>query len=333
MSRVKKISKIVILTVLTVVVLFYLLPNVTYIEQSLEINTTPDKIFELVNSPEKWTEWYTPLRKDHEVRLHFSGPLNGKGAKLDWTSSYRKMKGGSIYIRNAKNNRNVAAVVDVNDRHSSIMTFKIKPVNRTSSLLTITSRLSFPQDSLLHYLRMVFDRSEELRIIDYIENIGEAAIKKADGIPVHVQRADSFQYISITNRCKWEDLAQNKKDLYQKLLAFVAVSGMKITDRPISVYHRIEDDHIIYEMGIPVEGYAENSSGDILCKTMEATNCVTADHYGSYDTLGDAHNAIMVWLSRFGKETSGNPWEIYVTDPLAEPDSNKWLTRIFYPIN
>ena len=33
-----------------------------------------------------------------------------------------------------------------------------------------------------------------------------------------------------------------------------------------------------------------------------------------------------------GLEAGGAPWEVYVTDPGAEPDKSKWRTDIFFPV-
>ena len=188
---------------LTVVVLFYLLPNVAFIEQSLEIRATPDKVFEIINRPVNWTEWYTPLRDTSGVKLRFIGTSAGKGAGMKWVGRNPKNADGIMNIRNSKNNRNVTAVVTINEKRSAVMNFRIKPVGMDASMLTITSRLQFRQDSLLHYLRLMFDRSDELEIIDYLKNIDNAAIEKTGGIDVFLQRIESFSFIGIVDSCSW----------------------------------------------------------------------------------------------------------------------------------
>ncbi len=331
MKRTKKVGKIITLTVLTIAVLFYLLPNVTVIEQSLEINAPPDKIFELVNRPDKWTEWYVPLQNRSGVQIRFFGPSEGKGAGMHWTSNDAKKSDGTVNIRNSKNNRNVSAVVNINDRHSAVMNFRIKPGKDNASLLTVTSRLQFPQDSLLHFLRMMFDRSDELDVIECLENIDDAAAVKAEGIKTRLQYVDSFAYIGIVDSCAWKDVASRMKESYEELLVFAAKSGITITNRPIAVYHKLGEDKVVFETGIPVNNTVL-PSGRIRYRVMPAGNNVEADYYGSYDTLEDGHNAIQQWLMRYRRKVNGPPWEMYVTDPATEPDPNKWLTRIYYPV-
>ena len=38
------------------------------------------------------------------------------------------------------------------------------------------------------------------------------------------------------------------------------------------------------------------------------------------------------WIVREGLEPAGVPWEVYVTDPGAEPDPSKWRTDLYFPV-
>ena len=332
MKQTKKIGKIITLTVLTVVALFYLLPNVAYIEQSLEIKATPDKVFDLINRPENWTEWYTPLQDTSEVQIRYIGSSEGKGAGMKWANNHPRKSSGIMNIRNSKNNRNVTAVVTVNDRRSAVMNFRIRPAGMDAAMLTISSRLQFRQDSLLHYLRLMFDRSDELAVIDYLENIDDAAIGKAEGIDVQLQRIDTFSYIGVTDSCALADVSQRIENLYNELLIFGAKSKIDLTSRPIVIYHRIDEKRTVLEMGIPVNEKIP-VSGRVQFKTIPGGDHVVANYYGSYDTLEDGHNAIQHWLMRYRRKMTRPPWEMFVTDPATEPDPNKWLTRIYYPVD
>ena len=332
MKKTKKIGKIITLMALTIAVLFYLLPNVAMIEQTMEIRATPDKIFELINCPVNWPEWYTPLRDASGVNIRFIGTSAGKGSGMKWASNDPDASSGIMNIRHSKNNRNVTAVVTINDRRSSVMNFRIRPVGTDAAMLTVTSRLQFRQDSLLHYLRLMFDRSDELETIDYLENIDEAALAVTGGIEVHLQRIESFSFISIMDSCVLDDVSQRLSELYNELLVFGVKSGVAITTRPIAIYHRFDENWAVFEAGIPVIEKLP-VSGRILYKTMPESDHAAADYYGSYDTLEDGHNAVQQWLMRYRRKLTGYPWEMYVTDPAAEPDPNKWLTKIFYPVD
>ena len=332
MKRAKKIGKIVALTVLTIVALFYLLPNVAHIEQSSEVSAAPDKVFELIARPANWTQWYTPLLDSLGVKIQFIGTPAGKGAGMKWANRNSETSTGMMHIRNVKNNRNVTAIVTINDKRSAVMNFKIRPSGTDASMLTITSRLQFRQDSLLHYFRLMFDRSDETDVIGYLENIDEAAIGITGGIEVQLQRVEAFSYIGILDSCALEDISSQMQNLYNELLVFGAKQSKDMTARPIAIYHRFDEKKAVFEMGIPVVE-PMSVSGQIRFMTMPEKEHAVADYYGSFDTLEDGHNAVQQWMIRYRRKLTGYPWELYVTDPSTEPDSNKWLTKIFYPVN
>ncbi|MBK6522736.1 MAG: GyrI-like domain-containing protein [Sphingobacteriaceae bacterium] len=53
------------------------------------------------------------------------------------------------------------------------------------------------------------------------------------------------------------------------------------------------------------------------------------EYYGSYDKSGNAHYAMDAYMKEKGY-TQGTVLEEYVTDPMSEKDTAKWLTNIFY---
>jgi effector-binding domain-containing protein len=85
------------------------------------------------------------------------------------------------------------------------------------------------------------------------------------------------------------------------------------------------------EAGVPVDKEVK-SSCRVSYKIMPGGNVVRADHYGSYESTGLTHDKMHEWMYKNGKTIKGSPWESYVTDPMAEKDTLKWLTQIYYPV-
>ncbi|MYG02265.1 MAG: hypothetical protein F4173_08285 [Acidobacteriia bacterium] len=67
--------------------------------------------------------------------------------------------------------------------------------------------------------------------------------------------------------------------------------------------------------------------GELPCGTM-----ATVTHIGPYEGLPNTWAALTEWIRSQGLEAAGAPWEVYVTDPGAEPDQSKWRTDIFFPV-
>jgi effector-binding domain-containing protein len=54
-------------------------------------------------------------------------------------------------------------------------------------------------------------------------------------------------------------------------------------------------------------------------------------HYGRYEDLGGAYDAVTEWLKGHGDEADGPYWEFYHTDPYTEPDPAHWRTELVAP--
>jgi AraC family transcriptional regulator len=46
----------------------------------------------------------------------------------------------------------------------------------------------------------------------------------------------------------------------------------------------------------------------------------------------NAWNEFQQTMKAQGLKGTGDPWEVYVTDPGDEPDPSKWQTELVYPI-
>lgn len=97
-------------------------------------------------------------------------------------------------------------------------------------------------------------------------------------------------------------------------------------------YHHIDLEQADIEVGFPVSapvrGAGRVAAGELPGGTVAVTN-----HFGSYDTLPAAYDALAQWLEAHGHNPMATaPWTIYWTDPGEEPDQGKWRTEILWPL-
>jgi effector-binding domain-containing protein len=103
-----------------------------------------------------------------------------------------------------------------------------------------------------------------------------------------------------------------------------------MTGVPTGLYFTWDEQSGTTDMavGIPVSGSATVPNTEMM--TVAAGKALTIDYHGSYDGLQSAHLAIDEFINSTGVQTKMPVIEEYVTDPQAEPDMNKWLTKIYY---
>ncbi|MBK9015621.1 MAG: GyrI-like domain-containing protein [Saprospiraceae bacterium] len=119
-----------------------------------------------------------------------------------------------------------------------------------------------------------------------------------------------------------------------KIMNLLGKSKMQPAGSPAGVYYTwdVENKTTDMAVAIPVgKGTAVAGAG---LKTFEvpASKALVVDYYGPYDNFEAAHEAIGTYLKAKGLKEKPPVIEEYVTDPMTEKDSTKWLTKIIYMI-
>jgi ribosome-associated toxin RatA of RatAB toxin-antitoxin module len=82
--------KIVVAVLIALVVLALgigaLLPKDFHVERSIEIDASPEVVFDRVNSLRQWDGWSPWIAKDPTIENTYTGPEAGVGARVAWTS-------------------------------------------------------------------------------------------------------------------------------------------------------------------------------------------------------------------------------------------------------
>lgn len=100
---------------------------------------------------------------------------------------------------------------------------------------------------------------------------------------------------------------------------------------PFARYHSF-GEVIDFEAGVMVEQPIA-PDGEVKPGELPAGPAAIAVHAGPYDTLRQTYETMWAWLDgNADYEPAGGPWEIYLTDPSAEPDPARWLTEVIVPL-
>ncbi len=90
------------------------------------------------------------------------------------------------------------------------------------------------------------------------------------------------------------------------------------------------NDMVAVEAGFPL--YKEIACANpVELSTLPDGQAVVATHVGRYEDLQHAYEAIHEWLHAHRFTAAGPHWEVYYTDPSAEPDPSQWRTDVVQP--
>lgn len=117
-----------------------------------------------------------------------------------------------------------------------------------------------------------------------------------------------------------------------KIFAAVQSSGTEMAGMPCGLFYSWDESTGQTDMAsaIPVKTKTEIEGFTAL--EVPSEKSLLVDYYGGYHGTGAAHEAIDAYIKANGIKVSTPAIEEYATDPGEEPDSTKWLTRVYYPI-
>jgi effector-binding domain-containing protein len=119
---------------------------------------------------------------------------------------------------------------------------------------------------------------------------------------------------------------------YPRLVAAVQAQGVVIAGPPFAMYHGMPREVVDLEVGFPVAGRFE-ARDDLVPGVLPACRALVGMHVGPYDGLAQTWMAMQEWGAERGLTRAGEAfWEVYLTDPGAEPDPAQWRTQLVQPV-
>ena len=142
--------------VLVIVLVGLVLPSTFAVERSIEIKAPARTIYDYIVEPKQWTKWSVWTQRDPQMRITYSGPPFGMGAKWSWVS---KSEGtGSMQLTRVEPDRRVEYALALADfGMKSVGALAIEPAGERLKLTWTTSGDVGP-NPLKRYLAVMMDR-------------------------------------------------------------------------------------------------------------------------------------------------------------------------------
>jgi uncharacterized protein YndB with AHSA1/START domain len=90
------------------------LPGHVTVARSVVINAPESAVFPYLNNVHSFADWSPWAARDPQLTVGYSGPEQGKGAKVEWTSSKPSVGTGSMEIVESSPNRHIDLAVSFN---------------------------------------------------------------------------------------------------------------------------------------------------------------------------------------------------------------------------
>lgn len=167
------------------------------------------------------------------------------------------------------------------------------------------------------------------------------AVKKDDRKPPIINITDSLQLKRIVicmkdSAASQERISMKLGQLYGvKLPEIIKKEKLKVTGQPLAWYHSSKAP-FFFDAGIPVNTRPAKLPGNMFIRETKADSAVIAHFFGPYDMMAKGYEAVREWMKDNKKMPGGEPYEIYITDPIdknGKPvDPYRVQTDIVFPV-
>ncbi len=135
----------------------YVLPREVTVTRAVDIDAPPSTIFGLVSDLRQSGQWSPWLDKDPAVVVTFTGPLDGVGQTMEWTSARPDVSSGQEKITSIEPGSAVETTVALAGSRPATVRFTLVP-GGAATTVTWTVRTDLGDAPLARYLGLWTDR-------------------------------------------------------------------------------------------------------------------------------------------------------------------------------
>lgn len=331
--KILKILGIIILVIIIIGIAGIIFgPTEVHMEREITINAPVDVVFDEVNGFQTFDQFSAWSEVDTSAMVVVEGPAAGVGASYSWESDNPDLGKGSIEIvesdgRMVKSKMTFEGypgepyaswlLSEVDGQTKVIYTYDEKNISGIMKLF------SFATESML---APMYDRTlEKLKV--RVESRPDFTYQ------VEVVETDTQLYIGANAASSSDpaDIGAAMGEAYGKVVSYLNANSIEMQGPPISINISYDEQNAEMICAIPVAELVE-IDGDLISGETYEGKALKTVYYGNYDDIGDAHEDLNAYISYYMYERNGQPWEEYITDPMTEPDTSKWMTNVYYPV-
>jgi effector-binding domain-containing protein len=331
-----KVLKIVGIILVALVVLIVLLgiiaPNKYSVERSVIINSPRHLVFAYVSFWRNWQAWSPWAELDPAMKVSIEGVDGEKGAAYKWIGD--KTGTGEMLNTGVKEDEELGYHLHFVEPMESKADGYIRLAEENGG--TKVSWSMFGEDPFPWNILMLFMNMDKMIGPDFEKGLGKlkelsenefAAVKQYQ---VRVEDFGGRDYVQIRQEVKFAAIKDFFTQAYVKIGKALSGKKLKPAGGPVGLYFTYDEQNQITDMAaaMPVKG--KLATEEISRFSIPAGKAYVIDYYGPYEKSASAYKALDLYLHSNGLKHKAPVIEEYITDPGIEPDSSKWLTRIYF---
>lgn len=329
------IGLVVIIGLIMVISIF--LPGTVTVKRSRVMAISKETAFDKIVVLQNWKKWMTWAKLDPIAAYSYSSvPANKVGDFYTWKGN-SDMGEGKMIINEIFGTDSLKMTTEFTGQGSSPVLFKL--LQKGDSVeVTWEMKFDFPFYARIMGLMMDGMMSKDFEGgLEGIEKLGLAEPVGASAVAYTIEDSKPMMCLTMLDSCALDPKLIGEKygNLYGQISAEMKTLKLEQAGAPfvVTIKYDSNNNFMVFSPGIPVSAEVKDlKNKKINFRKLEAKKCLVYNYYGDYSKMEDTYEAMYKHIGENNLEVNGLSWEEYVTDPMTEKDTAKWLTRIYIPI-
>jgi hypothetical protein len=303
-----------IFLLLAIAGIYLLIPNKIVISQQLTVAANRDGLFRNLGNENKWSNWWPGEKQAAGTNVNFS--LNG----VQYNPQDQKVLSVPVIISNEQfrslaEMTCIAAGLDSTVIHmDGVLPTSYNPIKRVKAFFT-AKKIKKDSDALLLAIKNYYTTTASLYQYDIqknsvIDSTLLTNIKEINGTPT-----TAIIY-----------------SLIDELREYIKKQDAHETGNPMLNIFTKDSINYLLKVAIPVDKKLSPSGTMSYRWMLGGGNILVTEVKGGPAEIQKAYEMIQLYISDNHRVAPAIPFESLVTDRRQQPDSSKWMTRIYYPV-
>jgi effector-binding domain-containing protein len=308
-----------------------------HIERSIEIEAPDSLVHEQIRFFKSFAKWSPWSRLDPDMEVSYEGTDGTPGAIYRWSGNEDVGKGMQVLKSVTPKRIDMEYVREKPWKSTSPVFFTLEPAGKKTKVTWgYDMHIGFPWNGfamLTDVDRGVGKDSE--RGLGNLKKLCENIMNpRYNGLEVMETDWPEAYYIGVRDTLKIGDVMRFYADHTPKILVSLLDAEIEPTGPPAGLFWRWDEKNSITEMAAAYPVPAETKPASTYkAFTIPGGRALVIDFYGPYDSTGNAHRAMDLYMAEKKLYSLSPVIESYVTDPRKEPDTAKWLTKVIYRVS
>jgi effector-binding domain-containing protein len=335
MKFLKILGIIVGALIILIIILGLIAPKTYQVERAVVIDAPRNMVFNHVKYWRNWQAWSPWAEQDSTMKVTVAGTDGEVGSKYQWVGHPDITGKGEMTNTALKEGEEIAYHLHFMEPWESKSDGYVRLKEGESDGIIVAwgfhGEMPFPFNIMMLFSSMDDmigpDFEKGLSLLKGIVEKEKAAVER---FKVEKGIFPAKNYAAIRKTVAFSDMQTFYQNSYVQIQQGIQTKRLRVTGAPAGLYYTWDEQLTKTDMAaaFPIRGNLK--ADDIEMIHIPAQTAYRIDHYGDYEGLYYAHMALGYFLVENGLTMKMPCIEEYITDPTAEPDTSKWLTKIYY---